>query len=174
MGLAIKSVPSERRATAMGFFQSIYALGMFAGPAVAGLMADSFGLSGAFYTAAAVMVVATVIAGGWLPRSFPSRSRPRARSPHPELGVYGRFDAAQPALFLWTYRPRTLVPSKVLRLRGEMGLESDFYYFLQVYPFRLAKSAKRKRDQSSSSLLSQSFPLLVYAPSFTCLTSELS
>ena len=29
MGLSIKAVPSGKRATAMGFFQSIYALGMF-------------------------------------------------------------------------------------------------------------------------------------------------
>lgn len=79
MGLAIKSVPSERRATAMGFFQSIYAVGMFAGPAVAGVMADSFGLQGAFYTAAAVMAVATAIAGGWLPRFFPKEA-PAARA----------------------------------------------------------------------------------------------
>ncbi len=70
MGLAIRTVPTEKRATAMGFFQSLYAIGMFAGPAVAGVTADAYGLNGAFYTAAAVMAVATLVAAGWLTRTF--------------------------------------------------------------------------------------------------------
>lgn len=58
MGLSIKAVPSGKRATAMGFFQSIYALGMFGGPALAGMAAQLFGLSGAFYATAAFTVAA--------------------------------------------------------------------------------------------------------------------
>lgn len=54
MGLSIKAVPVEKRATAMGFFQSIYALGMFGGPALAGVTAQVMGFSGAFYATAAV------------------------------------------------------------------------------------------------------------------------
>lgn len=54
MGLSIKRVPEEKRATAMGFFQSIYALGMFGGPALAGVAAEAMGFAGAFYATAAV------------------------------------------------------------------------------------------------------------------------
>lgn len=76
MGLAIRAVPSEKRATAMGFFQSIYAIGMFGGPAVSGFTAEVFGLSGAFYTAAAVMALATLVAAGWLTRTFQKAMSP--------------------------------------------------------------------------------------------------
>lgn len=48
MGLSIKTVSEEKRATAMGFFQSIYALGMFAGPALSGVLAGIVGLGGTF------------------------------------------------------------------------------------------------------------------------------
>lgn len=68
MGLSIKAVPEEKRATAMGFFQSIYALGMFGGPAVSGLVAERFGLEGAFYAAAFVLAIGAVAALLWLPR----------------------------------------------------------------------------------------------------------
>lgn len=37
-------MPSEKRATAMGFFQSIYGLGMFIGPVVMGILGDAAGL----------------------------------------------------------------------------------------------------------------------------------
>lgn len=56
MGLSIKTVPEEKRATAMGFFQSIYALGMFGGPALAGFTAELWGLRGAFWATTAVTV----------------------------------------------------------------------------------------------------------------------
>lgn len=61
MALSIQTVPGEKRATAMGFFQSIYALGMFAGPAVSGVAAGYLGLNGAFYTAAVVSGLGTVL-----------------------------------------------------------------------------------------------------------------
>jgi MFS family permease len=48
MGLSIKSVSDEYRGTAMGTFQSIYALGMTAGPAVSGWVGDRLGLSAIF------------------------------------------------------------------------------------------------------------------------------
>ncbi|MDF2523408.1 MAG: major facilitator superfamily 1, partial [Clostridiales bacterium] len=38
MGLSIKNVQEEKRATAMGFFQAIYSLGMFLGPLVTGVL----------------------------------------------------------------------------------------------------------------------------------------
>lgn len=49
MGLSIRSVPAERRATAMGFFQAVYAFGMFAGPVLVGLLGDMVGLRWGFW-----------------------------------------------------------------------------------------------------------------------------
>ena len=60
MGLSIREISGEDRATAMGVFQAIYAIGMFLGPATAGAVADVAGLSGAFIIAGAVSVVAAV------------------------------------------------------------------------------------------------------------------
>lgn len=60
MGLSIREISGEDRATAMGVFQAIYAIGMFLGPATAGAVADVAGLAGAFIIAGAVSVVAAV------------------------------------------------------------------------------------------------------------------
>lgn len=54
MSLSIKNVTSDKRASAMGFFQAIYAAGMFAGPFIAGLVGDALSLQGAFLVTAAV------------------------------------------------------------------------------------------------------------------------
>ncbi len=75
MGLVVKSVPPQKRATAMGFFQSIYALGMFAGPALAGVVAEWWGLTGAFSAAAAVTV-----AGFWVGYRMLERGGPSAQT----------------------------------------------------------------------------------------------
>lgn len=72
MGLAIKTVPHEKRATAMGFFQSIYALGMFAGPVVAGIVAEWFGLTGAFAAATAVSLAGVLLTYTMLDRGNPA------------------------------------------------------------------------------------------------------
>jgi MFS family permease len=48
MGLSIRDVSESKRATAMGFFQSVYAIGMFSGPWLSGIVADAVGLSGMF------------------------------------------------------------------------------------------------------------------------------
>lgn len=49
LGLAIQNINQEKRATAMGFYQAAYAIGMFAGPFLAGLINDVAGLQGGFY-----------------------------------------------------------------------------------------------------------------------------
>ena len=51
MGLSIRQMPNEDRATAMGVLQAIYAIGMFLGPSTSGIVADAFGLSCAFMVA---------------------------------------------------------------------------------------------------------------------------
>lgn len=61
MGLSIKSVAQEERASAMGIFQAIYALGMFAGPTLSGIVADRWGMSAVFWTSAAVSLGAVTL-----------------------------------------------------------------------------------------------------------------
>ena len=53
------SAPPALRATAMGSYQALYAIGMLLGPAVSGPVADAFGIEMVFWTA----VVATVLGG---------------------------------------------------------------------------------------------------------------
>lgn len=57
MGLSIRSVALADRATAMGVFQAVYALGMFAGPTTSGLIGDAFGLPAVFVAAGIVVLV---------------------------------------------------------------------------------------------------------------------
>jgi len=49
MGLSIKNVEANKRGTAMGFFQAIYGLGMFAGPILVGTISDLAGLKVGFW-----------------------------------------------------------------------------------------------------------------------------
>lgn len=48
LGLAIQTVPGEQQGTAMGFFQSIYAIGMGLGPFISGIVGAHFGLPSVF------------------------------------------------------------------------------------------------------------------------------
>lgn len=62
LGLAIKDIRPSERATAMGFYQSVYAVGMFAGPYLAGWLNAGGGLKAGFGFGAAIAVAAAVIA----------------------------------------------------------------------------------------------------------------
>ena len=62
MGLSIREISGEDRATAMGVFQAVYAIGMFVGPMTAGAVADLLGLGGAFILSGAVSVFAALTA----------------------------------------------------------------------------------------------------------------
>ena len=57
MALGIRSVPPEERATAMGVYQAIYAVGMLSGPLISGFLANAFGLSSVFYLSALLCLV---------------------------------------------------------------------------------------------------------------------
>lgn len=57
MALSIRSVAPQQRATAMGFYQAIYAVGMISGPMVSGVLADNMGLSAVFYLSASLLLV---------------------------------------------------------------------------------------------------------------------
>ena len=51
LSMAIESIESEKRATAMGFYQAVYSLGMFMGPFLAGWLIEHFGLNSGFQVA---------------------------------------------------------------------------------------------------------------------------
>ncbi|WP_234969462.1 MFS transporter [Alicyclobacillus vulcanalis] len=69
MGLAIRHIEADRRATAMGFYQAIYAVGMFGGPAVVGWLGDLVGLSRGFWAVAAVSAAACALTYALAPAS---------------------------------------------------------------------------------------------------------
>jgi MFS family permease len=72
MGLAVQSVAQDERGTAMGVFQAVYAAGMFAGPAVGGLLGDWIGMAGIFLSTAAVCG-ASAAAAAFCLRGCPER-----------------------------------------------------------------------------------------------------
>jgi MFS family permease len=57
MGLSIRLVEEERRATAMGLHQAVYAIGMFTGPWLSGLLADEIGIPPMYWATAAGCLV---------------------------------------------------------------------------------------------------------------------
>ncbi|MBN1876787.1 MAG: MFS transporter [Anaerolineae bacterium] len=61
MGLSIRYVDESQRATAMGLFQAIYAIGMFTGPWLSGILADSIGLQPMF----GIVGIACTVVGLW-------------------------------------------------------------------------------------------------------------
>ena len=67
MGISIKELPEHERASAMGVFQSVYAIGMFAGPATAGLIADAIGMDALFLVVSLFPILSVVAALLWLP-----------------------------------------------------------------------------------------------------------
>lgn len=73
MGLSIARVSPEKRATAMGFFQAIYSLGMVAGPVFVGWMGSHIGLPGGFASVAAISALAAILTLLWLRQPAPAR-----------------------------------------------------------------------------------------------------
>lgn len=67
LGIAIKVAPESERASAMGIYQCIYAIGMFSGPAVSGVIADWLGIEGLFLVMSIFPVVAVIVAIRWMP-----------------------------------------------------------------------------------------------------------
>ena len=70
MGLAIQGVSKEDKATAMGFYQAVYATGMFIGPAAGGFIGDSLGLGGVFVCSGIVFAIATLMSLYMLPKRY--------------------------------------------------------------------------------------------------------
>ena len=62
MGLALQSVEPEARASAMGVFQSVYAIGMTLGPVISGGVARTWGMTAVYLTTGGLLVVAVAVA----------------------------------------------------------------------------------------------------------------
>ena len=58
MALSVSALPAERRATAMGFYQSVYGIGIFGGPWLTGLLTATVGQDPAFFINAGLALLA--------------------------------------------------------------------------------------------------------------------
>jgi MFS transporter, DHA1 family, multidrug resistance protein len=65
LGMAIEFIPQQKRATAMGIYQAVYAIGMFAGPFLAGILNTAMGIAAGFYFAGLLGFIATVLSIFW-------------------------------------------------------------------------------------------------------------
>ena len=57
MGMSIRYVADQERTTAMGLHQAVYAIGMFAGPGLSGLIAEAVGIRPMFATTALACLI---------------------------------------------------------------------------------------------------------------------
>ena len=74
MGMSIQHVEDGQRTTAMGLFQSLYSIGMFAGPWLGGLLADALGIRLMFGVTAIVCLAPGILLTGRLNgRTRPAR-----------------------------------------------------------------------------------------------------
>ena len=62
ISVALRSAEPADRATAMGSYQALYAIGMLAGPAVSGVVAESAGIDAVFWVSGAVTVIGVLLA----------------------------------------------------------------------------------------------------------------
>lgn len=65
LGLAIADVDQSNRATAMGMYQALYAIGMFSGPFLAGWLNESWGLDSGFAFGTLLAAAAVVLIWRW-------------------------------------------------------------------------------------------------------------
>ncbi len=76
MGMSIERVSDAERTTAMGLYQSVYAIGMFGGPWLSGWLAEAMGLQPMFGVTAVGVVIASAIMMPLLPREQAGAVRP--------------------------------------------------------------------------------------------------
>ena len=69
MGLCVQNIAAEKRGAAMGFFQSIYGIGMTTGPIIMGFITDYAGLRYGFFFMGGVAGVSTLVSAIFLHRS---------------------------------------------------------------------------------------------------------
>ena len=68
MGLSIERVDRGHRSTAMGIHQAVYAIGMFVGPSVGGVLADAMGIRAMFVIIAIFCAIAANVLIAFHPR----------------------------------------------------------------------------------------------------------
>jgi MFS family permease len=66
MGMSIERVDERQRATAMGVYQSVYAIGMFTGPWLSGLLADALGIQPMFFLTGILILGMGLSGAYWL------------------------------------------------------------------------------------------------------------
>jgi len=66
MGMSIERVSNAERSTAMGLHQSVYAIGMFAGPAFSGAIAAAIGIQPMFAVTAFACLALGLVGAYWL------------------------------------------------------------------------------------------------------------
>jgi MFS family permease len=65
LGMAIRDVDKSGRATAMGLYQALYAIGMFSGPFLAGWLNEQWGLDSGFLFGALLAAAASALVWRW-------------------------------------------------------------------------------------------------------------
>jgi DHA1 family multidrug resistance protein-like MFS transporter len=73
-GLALKTAPDDQRATAMGFYHSLYAGGMALGPILAGLIGERWGLSAIFIFSGVFSCAGAILTWKKVKVSYPKTS----------------------------------------------------------------------------------------------------
>lgn len=66
LGKSVSGVAPYKRATAMGFYQAVYAIGMSGGPFVAGWISGVYGLEGGFWLGSVAAAFAAVLSWFWM------------------------------------------------------------------------------------------------------------
>ena len=62
LSLALRAAPPSEQATAMGVYQATYSVGMFAGPALSGAVAEWWGIGAVFHLSALVTIAGLALA----------------------------------------------------------------------------------------------------------------
>jgi len=65
LGMSIDKIAQEKRATAMGAYQALYAIGIFGGPFFAGLFNSLMGIKAGFYFVGVLGLIATLLTIIW-------------------------------------------------------------------------------------------------------------
>jgi len=68
MGLSIEKVSEPERATAMGLHQAVYAIGMFAGPWLSGILSKAWGIQPMFIATGIACLILSIIGTSFLKR----------------------------------------------------------------------------------------------------------
>jgi len=87
MGLSIEQVDGAHRSTAMGIHQAVYAVGMFVGPWLGGVLSDAMGIRWMFAAVAVFCVIASNILIRFHPRGLQTTAGSDTLAAEAEGGV---------------------------------------------------------------------------------------